>query len=653
MAVSEILSAASVDSGYIRIADHAAIGNLLTVALVGRDGAVDWCCLPELDSPSVFASILDSESGGCFRVAPVVGDAPPVLGEQRYLPHTNVVETIFTIGSARLTVTDFMPLGGPLSQCEMPDTKPEIHRLIRCEGAPIEVGVEWSPRFDYAAASTAIESQGDGFVARSGDEFMSLGGLPEASAHVEPVGNGQAVRARFRLAPGERIAVVTRYASTDTAAVPSETAALLGATCASWHDWAHDRRVRRPWAGEWMELVIRSELALKLLTHPATGAIAAAATTSLPEHIGGERNWDYRFSWLRDSAFTVQALLAVGHRAEAVDFLSWAQKSSMADSHDDWGLRIMYGLRGERVNGERSLDHLSGYRGSRPVRVGNAAGVQRQHDIYGELMAAAYEYLRRGMSLEPELLAFLSRVADMASVAWREPDDGIWEVRNGPHHFVYSKVMVWVALDRAVKLARRGIIDGNMERWTRERDLVRAEVLEKGYDAELGAFVQAYGSKSLDASNLLLPIMEFLPATDPRVQGTIDLTIKHLMREGLVYRYFTEDGLAGGEGAWPVCTFWLVDALALSGRVQEARRYFSELVSRANHVGLFAEEIDPATGEHLGNFPQGFSHIGLINSVLYLARAEGNPAAAARSALGARRDPAGERRVGSGDRRRG
>jgi GH15 family glucan-1,4-alpha-glucosidase len=286
------------------------------------------------------------------------------------------------------------------------------------------------------------------------------------------------------------------------------------------------------------------------------------------------------------------------------------------------------------------------------VRVGNAAGVQRQHDIYGELMAAAYEYLRRGMSLEPELLAFLSRVADMASVAWREPDDGIWEVRNGPYHFVYSKVMVWVALDRAVKLAKRGIIEGNAERWAQERDLVKAEVLEKGYDPEVGAFVQAYGSKALDASNLLIPIMEFLPASDPRVQGTIDRTIERLTKDGLVYRYFADDGLAGGEGAWPVCTCWLVDALALSGRVQEARRFFSELVARANHVGLFAEEIDPATGEHLGNFPQGFSHIGMINSVLYLARAEGNPYAAARTALGAKKDPAGERRSGKSDRRR-
>lgn len=641
------------DGGYVRIADHAAIGNLLTTALVARDGAIDWCCLPELDAPSVFASILDAENGGCFRIAPLVGDAPALLGQQAYLPHTNVVETTFTVGAGRLTVTDFMPLAGPLAQVEPPDTRPEIHRLVRCEGSAIDVSVEWSPRFDYAAAETTIEAHERGFVARAGEEVMALAGLPEGTGRIEAAGRGVAVRARFVLSPGERIAFVARYGSTETEAPPGHTAALLGATCASWHDWAHDRRVRRPWAGEWMELVIRSELALKLLTHPTTGAIAAAATTSLPETIGGERNWDYRFSWLRDSAFTVQALLAVGHRAEALDFLQWAQRSSMAHSHDEWGtLRIMYGLRGEPVNGERTLDHLSGHRGSRPVRVGNAAGTQRQHDIYGELMAAAYEYIRRGASLEPELLGFLSRVADMASVAWREPDDGIWEVRNGPHHFVYSKVMVWVALDRAVKLARRGIIDGNAERWALERDAIRAEVLEKGYDQELGAFVQAYGSKALDASNLLIPIMEFLPPDDPRVQGTIDRTIERLTRDGLVYRYFADDGLPGEEGAWPVCTFWLVDALALSGRVQEARRFFSELVARTNHVGLFAEEIDPGTGEHLGNFPQGFSHIGLINSVLYLARAEGNPYAAARTALGAKRDPAGERRNGDSDRRR-
>jgi GH15 family glucan-1,4-alpha-glucosidase len=397
---------------------------------------------------------------------------------------------------------------------------------------------------------------------------------------------------------------------------------VLRETIETWRSWVSSETRDRSWAGDCAPHVVRSELVLKLLTHPTTGAIAAAATTSLPESIGGVRNWDYRFTWIRDAAFTVQALMAVGHRAEALDFLSFAERAAL--SRDDlWGLQIMYGLRGETHLPERELPHLSGYRGSRPVRIGNAAARQRQHDIYGELLASAHQFVRSGGILEPDLLSFLSRVADQASVAWPSPDDGIWEMRREPRHYVYSKVMVWVALDRAIRLARDSGLRGNVARWMRERDVVHSHVIENGYDPGLGAFVQAYGSQELDAANLLIPVLEFLPATDPRVVRTIDLTLERLTHDGMVYRYLGNDGLPGSEGAFGLCTYWLVDGLTLCGRLDEAWDLFGGMTRRANHLGLYAEEIDPRSGMFLGNFPQAFTHIGLINSVLYLAQAEG------------------------------
>ena len=430
---------------------------------------------------------------------------------------------------------------------------------------------------------------------------------------------GSVMRARVRLVSGQTMALVMRYGSTDAGHSLEDACRRLRETIATWRDWVTITSSDRWWAGESTPQVIRSELVLKLLTHPTTGAIAAAATTSLPESIGGVRNWDYRFTWIRDAAFTVQALMAVGHRAEALDFLAFAERAAM--SRDDvWGLRIMYGLRDETQLHERELTHLSGYRNSRPVRIGNAAARQRQHDIYGELIGSAYQFVTAGGMLEPDLLSFLSRVADQASVVWPEPDEGIWEIRREPQHYVYSKVMVWVALDRAIRMAMRSSLRGNVGRWTRERDAVHRNVLEHGYDPELGAFVQAYGGRALDASNLLIPMMEFLPSDDPRVERTVDLTLERLTDRGMVYRYLTNDGLPGSEGAFGLCTYWLVDALALRGRLDEAWELFDGMRGRANHLGLYAEEINPQSGEFLGNYPQAFTHIGLIISVLYLAR---------------------------------
>ena len=603
--------------GYAPIADYGVIGNLRTAALVAMDGSIDWCCLPELDSPSVFGALLDAGRGGRFLLAPTA----PFEVRQAYLNDTNVLETRFSVEGGLATVTDFMPLRGSIVGCDDPETRAELHRVVHCESGSVEFELEWSPRFGYAELPTLIEPGESGFVAIQGDEHAALGGL-SAVAEIASGTLGSVVRSVVRVHAGERLALVMRYGDENTRHSVDDGCRDLRETIATWRNWVSSETRDRSWAGDCAQHVVRSELVLKLLTHPTTGAIAAAATTSLPESIGGVRNWDYRFTWIRDAAFTVQALMAVGHRAEALDFLSFAERAAM--SRDDlWGLQIMYGLRGETHLPERELTHLSGYRGSRPVRVGNAAARQRQHDIYGELLASAHQFVRSGGILEPDLLSFLSRVADQASVAWPSPDDGIWEMRREPRHYVYSKVMVWVALDRAIRLARDSGLRGNVARWMRERDVVHSHVIENGYNSDLGAFVQAYGSQDLDAANLLIPVLEFLPATDPRVVRTIDLTLERLTHNGMVYRYLGDDGLPGSEGAFGLCTYWMVDGLTLCGRLDEAWDLFGGMSRRANHLGLYAEEIDPRSGMFLGNFPQAFTHIGLINSVLYLAQAEG------------------------------
>jgi GH15 family glucan-1,4-alpha-glucosidase len=607
--------------GYLPIEDYGAIGNLRTVALVGRNGSIDWCCFPELDRPSVFGSILDRRRGGRFRVAP----RAPWHSEQRYLEGTNVLETRFETDGGRVTVTDFMPLRGSILGAGSPPTAPQIHRIIRCEAGEVEVEVEWSPRCDYGRARMEILAAENGFSATSAREAVTLGLACSASVELTRDDSGPVLRARILVREGESTALATRYGSSETQCSLSGCLEALEDTVAAWREWSHhcERPEQCAFAGAWHGEVIRSGLALKLLTHPDTGAIAAAATTSLPEEIGGVRNWDYRFTWIRDAAFTAQALFALGHRAEAADFLTWSHRVSSVKGDRAFGLQIMYGLHGETELPEIELAHLEGYRGSRPVRIGNGAAKQKQLDIYGELLSSAYELVRMGGRLDPPVMAFLSRVADLACHEWREPDYGIWEVRGGPRHFVYSKVMVWVALDRAVRMAERWGLPGRIGMWRRERDAVRDAILSQGYDRHVGAFVQSFGSTALDASNLLIPVLEFLPFDDPRVQGTIDRTLEHLTENGLVYRYLADDGLPGGEGAFGLTTFWMVDALALSGRVEEAREIFAGVAARANHLGLFSEEFDPRTGAFLGNFPQAFSHIGFINSALYLARVTG------------------------------
>jgi GH15 family glucan-1,4-alpha-glucosidase len=605
---------------YKPISDYGAIGNLRTMALVARDGSIDWWCTPDLGSPSVFAALLDRDRGGAFRVW-----SPGARSQHEYVRHTNVLETRFESDAGALTVVDFMPVEGILDGCGGSRARPEIHRLVEARRGRVDVVVEWAPRLDYARAATRIELTEQGAIAR-GDEatlVLSLDGLPEgAELTLETAGDGgPAVRVQCTLDAGSRMVAVSGWADRVHADVGRSLRAR-DETCEAWLAWVHKPELDRGWAGRWKELVIRSELVLKLLTHADTGAIAAAATTSLPEEIGGVRNWDYRYVWIRDAAMAAQALFAAGHGAEARAFLHFAERSAEA-CEDPPGVRVLYGLRGETELTESELDHFEGYRGSRPVRIGNEAASQKQLDIYGELLDGAYAMVREGDALASDVVALLARVADRAANALLEPDDGIWELRNGPHLFTYSQLMLWTALDRAVILAERGLIHGDVERWRGARDRAQDLVLERGFDAKTGAFTRTFDGDALDASSLLVGVHELLPFDDPRVRSTIDRTREGLEEDGLVYRYKADDGLPGGEGAFVLCTCWLIDALTLSGRVDEAESLFERLVARASPLGLFAEQLDPKTGEHLGNYPQAFSHIGVIGSALHLAYARG------------------------------
>ena len=614
------------DPAYLPISDYGIIGTTRTIALVGRNGSIDWCCMPDLDSPSVFAALLDHRRGGRFQIT-----HRQVCGwEQRYLEGTNVLETTLQSDQGRICIVDFMPLRGQLHRADRIDPAPEIHRIVTCDDGEVDVLIEWSPRFDYARASTHLSTDSTGYVAAGGSQRMALLGVPPDAATMVANASGPAVRAEFRMRAGQQMSLVARYGPAGGEHRTSASLRACEETVQAWRDWVHvcEPEEACSFAGRFHRLVVRSGLALKLLTHPHTGAIAAAPTTSLPEQIGGVRNWDYRFAWIRDASFVSQALFALGHRSEARDFLHWLPNVAEAGEDQTSRLQILFGLHGETELPELELEHLEGYRGSRPVRIGNAAVGQLQLDIYGELINAAYELTRMGGDIAPRIWRFLAAVADQACSMWRKPDRGIWEVRGEPRHFVYSKVQTWVVLDRAIRLAEHYRLAGNLGNWRRERAAIRRAVLEEGFDPELGSFARSFGSKALDAANLLIPIVDFLPPEDLRVKGTIDQTIAHLTENGLVRRYLVDDGLSGGEGTFLLCTFWLVNALALSGRLEEAHEVFEGIARRSNHLGLYSEEIDARTGEFLGNFPQAFSHAGVINSALYLARAEGRYAPA-------------------------
>jgi GH15 family glucan-1,4-alpha-glucosidase len=584
---------------YSPISSYALIGDLHTAALVGVNGSIDWCCFPYFDSPSVFASILDSTRGGSFQISPAV----PHTSEQRYSPATNVLITTYSLDAGGvLELTDFMPITSSGHRGDFP----EIHRRVRCTRGEAEVIVRFGPRFDYGASLIRLQPRWHGVLATDAqDDVLTLAGPRDIWWRFE---GGVAVAA-LKLLEGEEAWFVARYDDDEVRHIDQyHSEAKLKETTAFWDAWT----ARIQYTGRYRAVVERSALALKLMCFQPTGAIVAAPTTSLPEEIGGVRNWDYRYSWLRDSAFVLYSLNILGHVEEADRFMRFLKR--VCRKTDDTHLQIMYGIDGRRHLTERVVEQLEGYRRSGPVRVGNGAYDQLQLDVYGEVLETAYLWSRRHEVTEGTWLT-LQRLVDWVADNWRRPDSGIWEVRAGLQHYVFSKVMCWVALDRGIRLARRFGLSADLTRWQTERAAVHAEVMEKGWSEEKQSFVQYYGTEALDASNLVIGMVHFLPSNHPRVRGTVAATLRELTSDDqeLVYRYRNEDGLPGEEGVFSICTFWLAEALAMSGDVERGERIFQRMLKHANHVGLYSEELNPTTGEFLGNHPQAFTHIALIN----------------------------------------
>ncbi|MDF9745325.1 glycoside hydrolase family 15 protein [Natrinema salsiterrestre] len=597
---------------YKPLEEYGVIGDGNTVAVVGRDGSIDWCPLPHVESPSVFAAILDADRGGRFAVRPTQS----FESVQRYRDRTNVLETTFRTASGDATVTDFMPVADATGTDDPP---PAVYRRLDCENGSLEVDITFDPRFDYGRDVPEIEVASDGVVAVGDDERVVL----SSDLPLEPSTDGRGASTTVTLGAGETRWLVLSHGE-PIPHEPSSHRETLADTVDYWREWAHDcDGTDCPVAGPWHDFAVRSSLVLKLLLHRETGAVCAAPTTSLPEDLGGVRNWDYRFNWIRDAAFTVRALSELGHLEEARSYFELCLDHCRR--HDPEAVPPVYGLHGEEVPDETVLDHLSGYEGSAPVRIGNAAKNQRQLDVYGELILAIYESVRYGEPITYDDWSVMCDLIDYVCEGWDEPDAGIWEVRSDPEQYVYSKVMCWTALDRGIELVEAADdLSGPVERWRTCRDDVRRAVLERGYSEEANSFVRAFGDEeALDASNLLVPIVGFLPADDGRVQGTIDATIDRLTTDdGLVRRYEGDDGLPGEASPFVVCSFWLVSALALSGRTDEARARFEAILDYASPLGLLAEGIDPESGEQRGNIPQAYSHIGLLNSALSLAAAD-------------------------------
>jgi GH15 family glucan-1,4-alpha-glucosidase len=590
------------------LSDYGLIGDMRTAALVGLDGAIDWCCLPRFDSGSVFAAILDPERGGTWSIRPAVD----WTSTQRYLPRTNILETTFRTAGGVAVVTDFMPVdedGRPSSP------HPEIHRQLRCTRGRVPMQITFMPRFEYGARTTRLEQLRNGlFATDRTDQVLTLCSNKPCDWMVEQ----STATARFTVEKGDDRWLVLRYDDDDIhPADRYDSARKLDITAAFWARWAAGVRYSGPFRG----MVKRSALALKLLTHAETGAIIAAPTTSLPETIGGVRNWDYRFVWLRDAAFTLAALDAVGHRREADAFMRFLKKVCR---HEGGGhLQIMYGIDGRRDLVERQLDHLAGYQGSRPVRVGNGAAGQLQLDVYGEVLETA-DIWRRNFEMTEGTWRVLRGLVDWVSRNWQLPDSSIWEVRGEVRHYVFSKVMSWVAMDRGIRMAEELGLDGNTAEWQVQRDALHAEILERGWSERHQSFTQAYGDDALDAAALAIPMVRFLPWNHPRVISTVQAVARELTSADgeLVYRYRHSDGLEGEEGAFSICTFWLAQALTMIGERERAERVFRRMLRHANHVGLYSEEIDPQSGAFLGNFPQAFTHIALINCAAALARTQ-------------------------------
>jgi GH15 family glucan-1,4-alpha-glucosidase len=577
------------------IENYALIGDLQAAALVERGGSIDWLCFPRFDSGACFASLLGNEENGRWLLAPLRGGTPT----RRYLHDTMVLETTWETPDGVVRVFDFMPPRGKA---------PDVVRIVEGVSGSVRMRSELVIRFDYGHVVPWVRREDGGRIAVAGPDALSF--------RTPAPTRGERMRtvSELTVEEGQRVPfVLTWYPSHEPSPGKIDAELALAETESFWRDW--NARCKVPLPAEWRDLLHRSLMVLKTLTYAPTGGIVAAPTTSLPEYIGGVRNWDYRYCWLRDATLTLLALLQADHVDEALDWRSWLLRAVAGDPAD---LQIMYGVGGERRLTELELHWLAGYEGSRPVRIGNAASEQLQVDVYGEVMDALYQARAHGLAeertawqLQKTLLRYLDRM-------WQEPDEGIWEIRGERRHFVHSKVMAWVAFDRAVRSVEEHGLDGPVDQWRAARDEIHAQVCDRGYDASLGSFVQSYGSAQLDASLLLVPLVGFLPADDPRVAGTIAAVERELVEDGFVLRYRTHadgvDGLPPGEGVFLPCSFWLVDCYELIGRHDDAHRLFERLVGLANDVGLLSEEYDPRAERLVGNFPQAFTHLALVNT---------------------------------------
>jgi GH15 family glucan-1,4-alpha-glucosidase len=616
-------------SRYEAIREYGIIGDCHTAALVSRSGSIDWYCPKRFDASAVFCRLLDATRGGSYTVAPI-GE---FQAERQYVSNTNILQTVFTTGQGKVRLTDFMPIHQRTVARRGYDvgTSRRILRLVEALSGEATMKVCFHPSCDYARGKTVLEiEKGIGALARHDGSFLSLacpdGGLAFTAKEEDKL------CAPLTLRPGDR-----RWLVLTDADDPDRVLELpAGAQCEQqlqrtqdyWQQWASQCSYHGPYYKE----VLRSALTLKLLTYEPTGAIIAAPTTSLPEEIGGVRNWDYRYAWVRDSALILYALMNVGYREEAADFFEWLQETHDSDRSPD--LQVLYSIGGRHELREITLDHLEGYESSRPVRIGNAAAGQLQLDIYGEVLTAAYLYFASGIgrrkdnsesppTRERQLehdWPLLRGLVERAAERWQEPDNGIWEVRGSLQHFLYSKLMCWAALDRGIRLSQEYSLGAPSATWRKMEKAIRKTILAAGFNTGLGAFTQSFGSSALDASVLLIPRTGFLPATDPRVQATVETIQSRLTQDGIVYRYRTEDGLPGGEGVFLTCTFWLIDALALGGRLDAAHDLFERVSGYANDLGLLSEEFDPRSKKLLGNYPQGFTHMALINAALNLAK---------------------------------
>lgn len=603
---------------YKDIGEYGIIGNLRTVALVAVDGSVDWFCYPHLDSPSVFAAILDADKGGSFAVGPDV-PSDKLHCSQRYEEKTNILVSRMETEAGVLRVTDFMPVTKDQSNDsdseEAEGTR--IFRRVTVEKGQVSVRVRFAPAYDYAREKTSFSKLDGGAVAVGGDMELAL----TATRPLEI--QDDAVVGTWSMNEGEeawlRLGASTpdgRCSREDKACVTADSGLqALEYTTEYWREWMERSETECSYRfGEYTQMIERSALVLKLLQYRPTGVLAAAPTTSLPEEIGGTRNWDYRFTWIRDASFTLQAFYELGHIAEAEKYLDWLR--SVLDRTGKSELQIMYGLREDSQLEEQELTHLDGHKDSRPVRIGNGAAGQVQMDIYGELMDVVSRLISHAGSISEEHWDVLRGICEYVHAHWQDPDAGIWEVRCEPQHFVFSKVMCWVALQRGVDMAEQHGFDCDVERWEEAMSAIRQEVLEQGYDAQRSTFVQHYDTTELDASCLLIPIMGFLPFDDPRVIGTVETIQQELQDGGLIRRYTSDDGIEGGEGVFLICNCWLAQCLAEMGRLEEAQALLKRIEETANPLGLFAEEYDPKKGMLLGNYPQAFTHLGYVLAVM-------------------------------------